>query len=495
MGDQIPDIREDHFKALYEISHEINSEHDLSQLLQKIMDITLRALDAERGFLILCKSETPPYEALVVRNIEENEIVTEKQYSTSIIQKILQSQSALLSHDALEDERFQGAESVMALKIRSIAAVPLRLHDKIIGVIYVDSTRNRKMFTEKSLDFLNAFANQAALAIDNARLYESLQHENVILKRDVEKIFPFNEIIGESKAMQKVFSVMEKVARTDVTVLIEGESGTGKELVARAIHAHGPRKNKPFVAQYCGSLQESLLASELFGHKRGAFTGATQDKKGLLEIADGGTFFLDEIADISFAIQTDLLRVIQEGEIKAVGDTKIKKVDVRFIAATNKNLQEQVKQGLFREDLYYRLNVIHFDLPPLRDRSQDILLLADYFLKKLAPKTNPTVTGFSPEVLDIMQKYNWPGNVRELENAIQAALVLAEQPLIGPENLPVGSKGEGGEPVSLNIEAMTNHLVKKALNKFDGNRTNAAEALGVSVRWLQYRIKEMPEMS
>lgn len=491
MNTPFTDIRENHFKALFEISKEINSVHDLNSLLAKIMDIAMHALAAERGFIILGSDNFDHLEAITVRNLDENEVVNSHQFSTSIIKKIIETNSGLLSHDALDDERFREAESVLALKIRSMAAVPLRLHNKIIGVIYVDSTHNRKMFTEQSLEFLDAFANQAALAIENARLYESLQQENRILKRDVQQIFPFHEIIGNSPAMKKVFEIMEKVARTDVTVLIEGASGTGKELVARALHENGPRRNKPFVGQYCGALQESLLASELFGHKKGAFTGAIENKKGLLEIADEGTFFLDEIGDISLAIQTDLLRVIQEGEIKPVGETRIRRVNVRFISATNKNLHEQVRQGLFREDLFYRLNVIKIRMPRLCEREGDILLLADHFLKKYAPKTNPRVVGFSAAAIELMQRYQWPGNVRELENAIQAALVLADEAQIQPKHLPLHL---GGEPIpseTLNVKEMTDILVRRALKKCGGNRIQTAQTLGVSVRWLQYRLKEL----
>jgi len=493
LSNNIADMTANHFKALFEISEEINSVLNLDTLLSKIMDIAMRALDAERGFIILSREGTQHFQTITARNIDEREVLNSEQFSTSIIRKTFETQEGILSHDALEDERFCDFESVMALKIRSMAAVPLRLRDKFIGVIYVDSIKNRRNFNEKSLHFLEAFANQAALAIENARLYESLQLENRILKRDMEKIFPFNEIIGQSTAMKQVFSLMEKVARTNVTVLIYGESGTGKELVARAIHAHGPRRNNPFVGQYCGALQETLLESELFGHKRGAFTGAVSDKKGLLEIADGGTFFLDEIADISFSLQTELLRVIQEGEIKRVGDTHIRKVDVRFLSATNKNLQEQVKKGLFREDLYYRLNVISIELPPLRERKDDIPLLAEYFLKKYRAKTNPQVTSFSSSALKVIQDYYWPGNVRELENVIQAALVMSDRSKIYPEHLPIYQKARPDEIENLNLSDITNRYVRKALQMHGGNRSKAAQELGVSVRWLQYRLKELED--
>jgi len=488
--ESLSDIRENHFKALFEISKEINSLREPEELLSQIMDIAMKALAAERGFIVLTDENKQAFEVAAARNISESNAMDLTQIPSSVIRKVLDSQQCVLSHDALEDPRFRDAKSVTELKVRSVAAVPLRIRDELIGIIYVDSTKNRRMFTESSLKFLEAFANQAGIAIENARLYQALQNKNISLKRDVEKLFPFNEIIGDSPSIKKVFQLMQKVARSDVTVLIEGESGTGKELVARAIHANGPRYDKPFVAQYCGALQDSLLESELFGHKRGAFTGAIQDKKGLFEVANGGTFFLDEIAEISLTLQTELLRVIQGGEIKAVGDTAVKRVDVRIISATNKSLAEEVKKGKFREDLYYRLKVITITLPPLRERGDDIILLAEHFLRKYGSKYNPWVIGFTPEALNLLQSYHWPGNVRELENLIQAALVLADDELIGSKHLSL-PKMETDRLDSLNIKATEKRLVINALKQFGGNRTKAAEALGVSVRWLQYRLKEI----
>lgn len=490
MLENLSDIRENHFKALFEISKEINSLREPESLLDEIMDIAMRALAAERGFIVLTDKKQRSFELAAARNISENNAMDLTQIPSSVIRKVLDSRQCILSHDALEDPRFREAKSVTELKVRSVAAVPLRIRDELIGIIYVDSTQNRKMFTESSLEFLEVFANQAGIAIENARLYQALQYKNISLERDVEKLFPFKEIIGESPSIKNVLRLIEKVARSDVTVLIEGESGTGKELVARAIHAHSSRCDKPFVAQYCGALQDSLLESELFGHKKGAFTGAIYDKKGLFEIANGGTFFLDEIAEISLAMQTELLRVIQEEEIRAVGDTVMKKVDARIISATNKSLTEEVKNKKFREDLYYRLKVITITLPPLRERSDDVILLAEHFLKKYGPKYNPRVIGFTPDAIKLLQSYHWPGNVRELENLIQAALVLTDRELINTEHLPL-PKMEIDNFDNLNIKAMEKRLVINALKQFGGNRTRAAEALGVSIRWLQYKLKEI----
>ncbi|MDZ7261459.1 MAG: sigma 54-interacting transcriptional regulator [candidate division KSB1 bacterium] len=489
MNENFLNIREHHFQALYEISKESYTIKVIDQLLSRIMDIAMKTLSAERGFIVLAKRDTEDLELVLARNISEASAQDLTKISTSVVRQVIEQKTGLLSYDAQEDPRFRQAQSVLLHHIRSVAAVPLRIKDKVIGAIYVDSQKKRQMFTEQSLEFLEAFANQAGIAIENARLYRSLERQNWALKRDVQKIFPFDEIIGESPAMKEVFRLMEKVARSDVTVLIEGESGTGKELVARAIHAHGPRREKPFVAQYCGALPETLLESELFGHKKGAFTGAIADKKGLFEIADGGTFFLDEIAEISMALQTELLRVLQNGEIKPVGDTRVKRVDVRIISATNKDLAQEVKKGRFREDLYYRLRVITINLPPLRQRGNDVKLLAEHFLQKFAPRYNPAIKSFSSKAMELLIRYPWPGNVRELENVVQAALVMADGPHIQPEHLMISTRPEISEE-NLNLKEIEKWAVSRALARFGGNRVQTAQALGVSVRWLQYRLKE-----
>ena len=275
-------------------------------------------------------------------------------------------------------------------QIRSVMSVPFVLRGKLLGAIYLDSKARRGGFTDDSLAFIKSFSNLAAIAIENARLMEALRDENYQLRSEVQRHYHFREIIGNSQKMQNVFEMLTKIIHSDISVLLEGESGTGKELVARALHYNGPRRDKPFIAQFCGNLSETLLESELFGHKRGAFTGAISDKKGLLEVANGGTFFLDEVADIPTSIQTKLLRVLQDGEFRRVGDTENRKVDVRIVSATNKSLAREVEKGTFREDLFYRLNVITVHMPPLRERTGDIPLLVQHFLTKHANKSRRT---------------------------------------------------------------------------------------------------------
>ena len=291
--------------------------------------------------------------------------------------------------------------------------------------------------------------------------------------------------------MRDVFETMSRVMDTDATVLIQGESGTGKELVARAIHYNGDRREHPFVALFCGSLPDNLLESELFGHKKGSFTGASSDKQGLFEAADGGTIFLDEVGDLSRHLQTSLLRVLQEGEIKRLGETRVRHVDVRVITATNKNLRELIEEGEFREDLFYRLNTITVDLPPLRHRRSDIPLLAHHFLDKYAVKKRSHIRGFDPDAIDALQNHPWPGNVRELENTVERAVVLArgEQIQVSDLRLVDSIQSDPFEP-GITLKESERRLVLQTLKDNDDNISGTARVLGVSRRWLHYKLKE-----
>jgi len=284
---------------------------------------------------------------------------------------------------------------------------------------------------------------ELCIIVEKALEKRDLMLENQYLRQQLQIRYKFDNIIGESKKMQEVFRIVEKVAPTDSTVLIYGESGTGKELIARAIHYNSPRKDKQFVSVDCGALSETLLESELFGHVKGSFTGAIVTKPGLFEIADGGTFFLDEIGDISLATQAKLLRVLQEREFKPVGGTKSIKVDIRLIAATNKDLEKMIQEGKFREDLFYRLNIVPIFLPPLRERKEDIPLLAFHFLKKYNQERNKNIRTITPEAMSLLVEYDWPGNVRELENVIERTVVMTDEEVIKPEHLPVNIQKKG----------------------------------------------------
>jgi two-component system, NtrC family, response regulator AtoC len=341
---------------------------------------------------------------------------------------------------------------------------------------------------------------EVLLVLKKAEEREALRRENRVLRETVRKQHLLGDLLGKSEAMQKVFRTMAKVAAYTTTVLLQGASGTGKELVARGVHQLSPRAGKAFVAVNCGAIPESLMESELFGHKRGAFTDASSDKRGLFEEAHQGTLFLDEVGELPLLLQVKLLRVLQEGVVRRLGDTKDIKVDVRVIAATVRDLNTEVKENRFREDLYYRLNVLQIALPPLRNREGDLPLLIDHFLEKYNTRLGTQVRGLDPEASKLMMRYAWPGNVRELENLIERAVVLAEGDLLGAQDLPERLR-EAQDPMALALlsgelsikrtsRVIEETLIRRALEKTAGNRTAAARFLEISHRALLYKIKE-----
>jgi Nif-specific regulatory protein len=478
------------FETLLDISKEINSTHEISVLLDRIMDSAIRVLDAERGFILLKKSlDNPNYETVTARNLSQENIESMKEHSSSVVHKVLESHEALISVDAQEDGRFSGAESILIQKIHSVICTPLLIKDEMIGAIYMDRQMSKDQFKDDSLQFLTSFSAQAAIAIQNARLVNDLYNENKKLKKQISVGERFPEIIGKSEAMISLFKMVQSVAASTATVLIEGESGTGKELIASAIHKNSDQKNRPFVPIFCGSLSENLLESELFGHKKGAFTGASENKAGLFEEADEGTVFLDEIGDVSLSLQTKLLRIIQEGELKRVGETNIRKVNVRILSATNRNLETEVKEGRFREDLFYRLNVINLKMPPLRQRQGDIILLAEHFLKLYSFKNKKNFNGFSKKAIQYLQDHDWPGNVRELENTIERAVILSNSSEIDADAFQL-RKTESKMPVGKTLKEINKYAILETIEMTNGNRTKAAQILNVSRRWLQYQLKE-----
>jgi two-component system response regulator HydG len=328
--------------------------------------------------------------------------------------------------------------------------------------------------------------------------HHRLEEENSNLKERLDARFDFGDIIGRSPSMRELFETLSLVAPSEATVLVQGESGTGKELVANAIHHNSPRKDRPFVKVNCAALPETLLENELFGHDKGAFTGATGPKKGRFQLADRGSIFLDEIAEMTPTTQAKILRVIQEREFEPVGGSRTVQVDTRIISATNRNLEDEIAAGRFREDLYYRLNVVMIKVPPLRNRSADIPLLADFFLERYAKKNRRRLKGFRPRAMDLLLRHTWPGNVRELENAIERAVIMARGDMVGPEHFPKTLQGRGTDESPMepmlasgrSLKEVEKEMILKTLEDMGGNRTRTAETLGISRRTLQLKLKD-----
>jgi len=422
--------------------------------------------------------------------------------SRSVLRRVLSERAAVLTANAQEE--LASSDSIMGGQIMSMIAVPLWRGDDITGLIQADNRSTAGMFTERDLQVALLLGAQAALAIDNATLVgrlkiaeERARGENVYLKRRETKI-QFDNIIGDSPAMKAVLSQLERVIDTRATVCIEGETGTGKELIAAAVHYQSQRKDKMFVAQNCAALPENLLESELFGHKRGAFTSADSDKKGLFEIADGGSLFLDEMGEMPMALQAKLLRVLQEGTIRAVGATTEKQVDVRILCATNRDLSAEVEAGRFRQDLYYRLMVFPIKLPPLRERREDIPELAAHFLKRYAAEYRVEMPGFTPDAIDALCAYNWPGNIRELENEVQRLVIQAESGhwIESTDLSPRLRKIEGTvtrvAPKQGTLKEMMDQverwLIAEALRDHGNNKTRTAATLGITREGLHKKL-------
>ncbi len=488
----------DNFTVLYEIAQKINSILDRQELLEKVLETAMEHLDAERGFIVMVDgSAERGYNVMISKNFSSEKDVRDSAASSSVINKVLTTGEPVLTFDAMSDERFEAARSIVAQQILSVICVPLRLpegsheHDRTTGAIYLDSTKSRGKFNNETMKFLSVFGTLAAVAVENAQRYDNLKTENVRLKSEIVSANLFPGIIGKSKVWKAALDLAQRVVDTDISVLVTGESGTGKELVARAIHTRGARSEKPFVAINCSAIPEQLLESELFGYKKGAFTGANADKKGLVEYAEGGTMFLDEVGDLPASLQSKLLRVLQEKEIRRLGEVESRKVNLRIIAATNKDLRDEIKKGNFREDLYFRLNIVEVHLPPLRDRNDDIPILVDHFMKKACESHGRSVKRVDPGTMSRLLKHPWPGNVRELQNAIERAVVLSRDEELKDEDLMLQHYSEEELLQSgVTLEEFERRLVEKTLAETGGNRTRTAEKLGVSLRWLQYRIKE-----
>ena len=496
---------------LDEVSISIHSIHDLDEMLRNILSKVKEVFQIEGASIAL--HDRKRKELYFIRTVEEqSDDVPQKMRQMRFADDygvagwVLREQKAVLIPDVSRDERFSPQLDIQqTLDTHSMICVPLKTRKGVIGVLYALNKQFTE-FDEKDLRLLEILSGPIAVSIENARLYgeiqqyaTSLEKENLRLKTECQARFNVQGIIGSSTAMQRVFALLDKVIGTGTTVLIQGETGTGKELLARVIHYNGPQKDKPFVAENCGGLSENLLESEIFGHVKGAFTGAIADKKGLFELANGGTVFLDEISDMPYAMQTKLLRVLQDGQIRPVGGSEYRCVEFRLISSTNRDLLQEVKTGKFREDLFYRIQVFPIVLPPLRERKEDIPLLAAHFLEEHAARLDRPVARLRPAALDILMRFDWPGNVRELQNEIERALTLAgndgeiTEAYLSDRIKQFADYGGPPEAVSATIQQATarmeRKMVKDALRQSGGNRSQAARMLGLTRQGLLNKIR------
>ena len=489
-------IGERRLLALYDMIRALNSETDPDELLESILDMAIEVVAAERGMILLHDPASDSFSVSLARNLEKETIEDAETFSRRIVKEAGAGKS-ILAIDALHDERFRELKSISLFEICSLMCVPLRSRGTIVGTVYLDDRREGRLFTRDDLRFLEAFADHAALALENVRARAQLLAENQRLRAAAEARVQFDNLVGRCSAMQSVFDLIEKVAARDLSVLILGETGTGKELVARAIHFHSPRRKAGFVSENCAALPESLLQSELFGHVRGAFTGAERDHAGLFEQADGGTLFLDEIGDMSPAMQAQLLRVLQDGEVRRVGGDRPIQVDVRTVVATHRDLEQRVAEGRFREDLLYRVQQLVIQLPPLRERAGDLPLLAEHFLRQIAEEIGRPPTRMTRRAQAMLEEHAWPGNVRQLQNTIRRLSVLAGDAPITPNLLardPTFGRGarvtvERAEP-ELSLELQQREQIRRALERADNNRTRAARMLGISRATIYRKIRE-----
>ena len=477
-------------RRLTAFSERLLGLYDVERILEGLMDEAIEVTRADKGFLILMENGDPRVK--VARNVarENIEDAVEK-LSDSIIAKVVKDQKPLIVADAVDAPEFKASESVVNLRVHSVMCVPLMHKGDLFGVIYVGNDRLLNRFEPKSADMLTIFAAQASLVLHNAMLVNDLKLDNTELRRKLEDQ-RYGDIVGACQGMRDVYKRIDKIAPTDISVLITGETGTGKELIAREIHRRSPRLKGPFITINCGAIPENLLESELFGHVKGAFTGAVATKAGKFQAAIGGTLFLDEIGEMPLQLQVKLLRALQEKIVYKVGDNRGEPVDIRVVAATNKVLEEEVKRNAFREDLYYRLNVVTLKLPPLRERGEDVLVLGKFFLSKYSREFNSKARGFTPSATVAMRKYGWPGNIRELENRLKKAVVLADKPLLGPDDLDL--KPENLEPIMPLLQAkeeFQKRYINEVLARNNGNRTKTAKDLGVDPRTIFRHLEKL----
>lgn len=468
------------YRRILEFTERIAANAPTSQLIETILDSVIELAGADKGFLVLMEGSRPVVR--VARQVEQADVqLSLEQLSDSILRKVIETREALVMGSE-SDEIWKASESVVNLQLSSVMCCPLIERDELRGLLYVGSHRASKRFDESSLEVLTIFSAQASLLLAQAQRIDDMRSERAQLSQRLET-HQLGRLVGACPSMREVFRRVRKVASTDISVLITGETGTGKELIAREIHDASRRKDGPFVVVNCGAIPGALLESELFGHTRGAFTGAERTRDGRFQAANGGTLFLDEIGEMPLELQVKMLRALQERVVSKVGDSGSEPVDIRVLAATNRVLEDEVKAGRFREDLYYRLDVVNVQLPPLRDRGDDLEALAKFFLARAARDQDRKIRGFSKSCLVAMRKYSWPGNVRELENRISKAVVLAESNILTAADLDIQPEDiEEVMPLAEAKERFQARYIDMVLERNAGNRTKTARELGVDPR-------------
>ncbi len=485
-------------KRLLEFSRILSEPADVDALFDELIDQIVASSGASKGFLVLANADGS-YSVRVARNVARQAVGEPSELiSDDIIKSVLATRRPQIISDALTDRRFQNSLSVIRLKLSSVMCVPLIVRGDLLGAIYVGADRIANLFQPHHLDVLEVFASQAALVLRTAQDLTKARGDVKRLAAELDDV-RFGSIVGSCPAMVELYKRVERVAGTDVTILIGGETGTGKELIAHEVHRRSPRAKAPFVTVNCGAIPENLIESELFGHVKGAFTGAVANQIGKFQAAHGGTLFLDEIGELPLGMQVKLLRALQERAIQRVGDSKTMAVDIRVVAATNRDLEAEVKAGRFREDLFFRLNVIGIDLPPLRERGDDVVLLARWFIQRYAAEFRREFepgNALDDGAIRALMRFSWPGNIRQLENQIKKALVLSDGPRLTAKDLDLAddesSKVDEGatqwspemvvEPLSDARERWQRQYINHVLALNGGNRTKTARDLGVDPR-------------
>lgn len=475
---------------LVAFSTELAKETTPKRVFRKLLKSVVALTGAEKGFVIVFRDGE---RHLAASHNVSGDAVDLSRVSDTIIDRVVRDRRPLIVSDALNDRTFGRSRSVVDLKLSSVMCVPLLFRNDLLGVLYLGNDAVTGLFTERDLTLLGIWASQASMIVHTAILLNELQVENRNLRERLRRSGQ-GAIVGSSSSMKAVYRLIKRVAPTDLSVLVLGETGTGKELVAREIHRLSDRAKKPFVSINCGAIPENLLESELFGHKKGAFTGAVSDKMGKFEAAHGGTLFLDEIGEMPMNLQVKLLRVLQERAIERVGELKPRPVDIRIISATNKDLEEEIAAGRFREDLFYRLNEFSIQLPPLRERGEDIHELARYFLQKYADQYGSKARGFTNECVRAMLNYYWPGNVRQLENRVKRAAIMSDRALLNADdmNIKAGDKRHV-RPLDEATEQFKKSYIREVLELNNWNKASTARDLGVDPRTIFRYIEKMDE--